>query len=78
MKTLKFKTGSTGIVTAQHPLAPVGCGPNCITYEVTEIPENEDAANVARLLNGTVTYFAEKAGRYSYKFAELCAGAILR
>ena len=78
MKTLKFKTGSTGIVTAQHPLAPVGCGPNCITYEVTEIQDGIAAAEVAHRLNGTATFLAEKAGRYSYKFAELGVGVILR
>ena len=79
-KTLKFKTtaGSAGCCTAQHPHAEVGHRNGCTTYEVTEVPDLEEAENVARLLTGTSTWLAEKAGRYSYRFDELGVGVILR
>lgn len=80
MKTLKFKSTAAGqgYCTAQNPFAPVGISKSCITYEVTEIPDNIAQPAVARLLTSTCTFLAEQAGRFSFKFSELGEGHILR
>lgn len=75
---MKFKSSpESGLCTAQHPHAPLGRKGLCLTYEVTDIPAGVDAAEVARLLNGTTTFLAERTGRFSYSFAELGVGKIL-
>lgn len=80
MKTLKFKStaAGAGYCTAQHPLAPLGKSETCITYEVTEIPDEMAPPAVAQLLTNTCTFLAESKGRYSFKFSELGAGIILQ
>lgn len=80
MKTLKFKStaAGAGYCTAQNPLAPLGQSSTCLTYEVTEIPDEMAPSAVAQLLTNTCTFLAERKGRYSFKFSELGEGVILQ
>lgn len=77
MKNLKLKTtsGSQGILSLQHPSAVVGMsrGGNVATYEITEIPDAVEAAEVVRLANATAFV-----GTYAARYDQLGEGRILR
>jgi len=76
---MKFKSTGSGRVSGQHPNAPLGAiRDGLYTYEVTGIPEATSTAEVQRLLDGTTTFLAESAGRFSFSFAELGVGHILQ
>jgi hypothetical protein len=87
VKTYKIKVVDDGEPTGQHPLAKPGWVGRCRTYAITDVPDNVPAAEVIRLFGVTVNLtwlYADASkpdqqrGRYSFRFAELGAGRMIR
>lgn len=80
MATMMFKTteSSGGRCTPQNPGVKLGMQGRVCNYQVTDIPEGVNAAEVARRLTNSITFPAEQAGRWSYKYSELGDGRIIR
>lgn len=77
---MKFKTTPSGYVVPQNPYAPPGeTRPNSglYTYAITGVPATVGMSTVQKLLNETVTFRAENAGRFTFDFQELGSGRIL-
>jgi len=77
---MKLKDTGSGILTAAHPDAKIGLQDGVYTYEITGIPAGTSAAEVIRLANGTTFLPAryDGTGRFSYRFAELGIGRIIK
>ena len=90
MRTLKLKVKSVDgpdlpTVTLQHPAAPLGCvlSPSrreCVaTILITDIPDEVPTAAVVLAYRDTVNLsWIGRTPRYTFRFAELGAGRILR
>ena len=90
MKTLKLKDKATDgpglpTVTVQHPDAPLGTvkapyhRATVTTVEITEIPDDVQAASVVLAYRNTVNIsFLQPHPRYSFRYDELGPGRIVR